>query len=83
MMNVSQVGVPGGVEFDILSGYNPLPSADKANGDKGAAAKDDSATKGSTNGTKPPVHKAPPNAVPKATGPGAPSGKPVAKRGVQ
>ena len=38
---VIQTGVPGGVEFDILSGYNPLPASVKApeqeQKDKGAA----------------------------------------------
>ena len=38
---VVQTGVPGGVEFDILSGYNPLPAAakDQQQEQKGAAQK--------------------------------------------
>jgi type IV pilus assembly protein PilN len=31
MVSVAPVGVPGGVEFEIMSGYNPLPSAVKKN----------------------------------------------------
>ena len=37
MVPVAQAGVPSGVEFDILSGYNPLPPASPAA--KAAAAK--------------------------------------------
>lgn len=37
---VAQVGVPGGVQFDILSGYNPLPPADKATLEKQKAAQE-------------------------------------------
>jgi type IV pilus assembly protein PilN len=82
-MNVSQVGVPGGVEFDILSGYNPLPTADKGKAEKDEAAKENSAKKGAGGGAKPPspAHKA---AVPtgaKAAGAAATSGRPAAQRG--
>lgn len=44
---VAEMGVPGGVEFDIVSGYNPLPAAandkkpaekDKGTADKSAAS---------------------------------------------
>jgi len=37
---VAQVGVPGGVQFDIVSGYNPLPAVDKATLEKDKAAKE-------------------------------------------
>jgi type IV pilus assembly protein PilN len=52
-MQTAQGGVPGGVEFDILSGYNPLPSDTKA------APKDD-ATKAATHAPTGPTgaHKA-------------------------
>jgi type IV pilus assembly protein PilN len=43
---VSQVGVPGGVEFEILSGYNPLPMADKETLEKDKAAQDASTPDG-------------------------------------
>ncbi len=72
---VAQLGVPGGVQFDILSGYNPLPPVDKATLEKDKAAKEAAASTA-------PAHKA---AKPKTSGvvtPGT-SGKPAAKRGVQ
>jgi type IV pilus assembly protein PilN len=75
---VAQVGVPGGVQFDILSGYNPLPPVDKATLEKDKAAQEAPVEK---SGAAPahPAMKRPKSAV---TAPGA-SGKPVAKRGVQ
>jgi type IV pilus assembly protein PilN len=33
-MNVAQAGIPGGVQFDILSGYNPLPPSTKGEEEK-------------------------------------------------
>jgi len=45
LMQAAQTGVPGGVEFVILSGYNPLPASLKdkepAQKDKGAAQKNE------------------------------------------
>lgn len=42
MRPASAIGVPGGVEFDITSGYNPLPTVgkDKSQKQDGAARKD-------------------------------------------
>jgi type IV pilus assembly protein PilN len=72
---VAQVGVPGGVQFDILSGYNPLPPVDKATLERDKAAKEAPAATA-------PVHKA---AKPQTSGGKTPrtSGKPAVKRGVQ
>jgi type IV pilus assembly protein PilN len=76
---VAQVGVVGAVQFDILSGYNPLPPVDKATLEKDKAAKEAPAK---TSGTAP-AHKAVTKPKPAGvTTPGT-SGKPVAKRGVQ
>jgi type IV pilus assembly protein PilN len=71
LVQTAGAGVPGGVEFDILSGYNPLPPAAK-----GAATKDEGqdgsekpsvAAHTSTSAAKP----AKPPAVKKATNGGA------------
>jgi type IV pilus assembly protein PilN len=78
MMNVSQVGVPGGVEFDILSGYNPLPPVDKATLAKDKAEQDAAVKTSETPKDKGVVHQA---ARPAHPVPG--SVKPSAKRGVQ
>jgi type IV pilus assembly protein PilN len=75
---VAQVGVPGGVQFDILSGYIPLPPVDKATLAKEEAAKEGPAQ---TSGAAP-AHKA--ATKPKAAGVTTPAGgKPQVKRGVQ
>jgi type IV pilus assembly protein PilN len=60
MTPVAQVGVPGGVEFEILSGYNPLPTVDKATLAREKAAQDAPAQKDESTGHKPaaPTHKA-------------------------
>jgi type IV pilus assembly protein PilN len=73
---VAQIGVPGGVQFDILSGYNPLPPVDKATLEKDKAAKEVPAATA-------PVHKA--VVKPKPSGAVTPgtSGKAAVKRGVQ
>jgi type IV pilus assembly protein PilN len=82
---VAQVGVPGGVQFDIVSGYNPLPPVDKATLEKDKAAKEAPADK--SNGTAPKpagaTHKAVGPAKPAGAGPQGTSGKPAVKRGVQ
>src|SRR3984893_6687629 len=47
--NATQVTVPGAVQFDVLSGYNPLPersTKDVAAKGKGGATEDDSAAAG-------------------------------------
>jgi type IV pilus assembly protein PilN len=55
VMNVGQPAVSGGVEFVILSGYNPLPGAAKEDAkDKKPAPKDNTTPKPA----KPVVHKA-------------------------
>jgi type IV pilus assembly protein PilN len=60
MTPVAQVGVPGAVEFEILSGYNPLPTVDKATLVKAKAAQDAGAKKdqGSAHKAAAPTHKA-------------------------
>jgi type IV pilus assembly protein PilN len=60
MTPVAQVGVPGGVEFEILSGYNPLPTVDKATLAKEKAAQDAAANRdeGSEHKAAAPTHKA-------------------------
>jgi type IV pilus assembly protein PilN len=66
-MNAGQQVVPGGVEFDILSGYNPLPAPAKENKQP---AKDEA---DSAQPTKPALHKSPsprPAATKPATAPG-------------
>jgi type IV pilus assembly protein PilN len=85
MTNVSQVGVPGGVEFDILSGYNPLPAIAKGPGEKDDAAKGGSVKKSAGDAAKPssPAHKGAVHAGAKAAGATGTSGKPAAKRGAQ
>jgi type IV pilus assembly protein PilN len=45
MTPVAQVGIPGGVEFEILSGYNPLPKVDKATLAREKATQDAAAKK--------------------------------------
>jgi type IV pilus assembly protein PilN len=56
VMNVGQAAVPGGVEFVILSGYNPLPAAAKEDAkDKKPAPKANATT---PKPAKPVVHKA-------------------------
>jgi type IV pilus assembly protein PilN len=78
---VAQAGVPGGVQFDIMSGYNPLPPVDKATLEKAMAAKE-------AQDRAQPIHHSSP-VVPHKPTPksGASSGtslKPAAgKRGVQ
>ncbi len=49
-----QNGVPGGVQFDIFSGYNPLPPMTKGTTLKAPAQE----SKGNVVGTTPKVHKA-------------------------
>jgi type IV pilus assembly protein PilN len=85
MTNVSQVGVPGGVEFDILSGYNPLPAIAKGTGEKDDAVKGGSVKKSAGDAAKPssPAHKGAVHAGAKAAGATGTSGKPAAKRGAQ
>ena len=71
--NLAQLGVPGGVEFEILSGYNPLPETPvkkgKDTGDDTAAAQGDQAAKTVSRrarGTKSaPVKQRPQMAVPR------------------
>jgi type IV pilus assembly protein PilN len=73
---VAQAGVVGGVQFDILSGYIPLPPVDKATLEKDKAAKEAPAQTA-------PAHKA--ATKPKAAGVTTPGtgGKSQVKRGVQ
>jgi type IV pilus assembly protein PilN len=66
----AQTGVPGGVQFDILSGYNPLPVAKP---EKKTAPSEKSKSAG---GPPMPVPRAGPNKIPAS---GAPTG-PNAKR---
>jgi len=76
-LTVAQSGTPGGVEFDIMSGYNPLPPSTK--GSEQHDAGDKHKTEGAAQ--KPVVHKAAAGA--KAAGVGASlpgkTGKPVGK----
>jgi type IV pilus assembly protein PilN len=60
MTPIAQVGVPGGVEFEILSGYNPLPTVDKETLAKEKAAQEAAAEKdeGSEHRAVAPTHKA-------------------------
>jgi type IV pilus assembly protein PilN len=59
-ITVAQGGIPGGVEFDIMSGYNPLPAPEKNDAKKQLAPE-------TSEGAAPaPLHKA---AVPAAAGP--------------
>ena len=74
---VAQVGIPGGVQFDIMSGYNPLPPVDKTTLAKAQAAKDAQAQASTRHGLPAP-HKAAPR--PK-TSVGTTTAKPAAKRG--
>jgi type IV pilus assembly protein PilN len=75
---VTQVaaGLPGGVQFNILSGYNPLPPVDKATLEKAMAAKDAEAKRAARLDAAP--HKAAPRAKVSA---GTTTAKPAAKRG--
>jgi type IV pilus assembly protein PilN len=76
---VADTGAPGGVEFDILSGYNPLPPSAKdlaqEQNEKGAGQKDTAAQ------NKPPIASVPKaivNPKPASTRPLAVNPKPVA-----
>jgi type IV pilus assembly protein PilN len=73
---VAAAGLPGGVQFNILSGYNPLPPVDKATLEKAMAAKDAEAKKAAKLDAAP--HKAAPRAKASA---GTTTAKPAAKRG--
>ena len=80
MMAVAQQGISGGVEFEILSGYNPLPAVDKTTLDKQRGL--------SQAESLPTIQGTPPRRPsagdkPSADGPAATGGKIVAKRGVQ
>jgi type IV pilus assembly protein PilN len=72
----AQVGVPGGVQFQIMSGYNPLPPVDKATLEKAMAAKDAEAKRATQLDALP--HRAAPKVK---AGAGTTATKPVAKRG--
>lgn len=89
---VAQTGVPGGVEFDILSGYNPLPAAAKDHEQEQKAA----TQKGTANENRPAtssVHKASDNKAaghksvadrkPATSAASAKTGKPAAKGGTR
>jgi hypothetical protein len=75
---VSQVGVPGGVQFQIMSGYNPLPPVDKATLEKAMAARDAQAQASKAHGPTSAPHKA--ASRPKVSA-GTTTSKPAAKRG--
>jgi type IV pilus assembly protein PilN len=80
---VAQVGVPGGVQFDILSGYNPLPAVDKATLAKAMALKQAEAEAGSLHGLPVEPHKPRPRPNATAGTTVKPIAKPTGKRGVQ
>jgi type IV pilus assembly protein PilN len=89
---VVQTGVPGGVEFDILSGYNPLPAAakDQQQEQKGAAqkvaAKQDRPAKSSVrkpSDNNAADHKTVAAHKPAASAASAKTGKPAAKGGTR
>lgn len=75
---VAQVGVPGGVQFQIMSGYNPLPPIDKVTLEKlekDRETKDAQAQAGAT------VIHGP--SVSRHSATGTTTSKPLAKRGVK
>jgi type IV pilus assembly protein PilN len=74
---VAQVGVPGGVQFQIMSGYNPLPPVDKATSEKDKATKDAQAHASTQHGSAAGPHKA--ASRPKASA-GTTTAKPAARR---
>jgi hypothetical protein len=74
---VAQTGVPGGVEFDILSGYNPLPLEMKKA--KGPAESSKAAQAGAKAGAQRPAGAAAP-ARKKAAVPGVASKPAAAKK---
>ncbi len=77
---VAQTGVPGGVEFEILSGYNPLPAVDKATLAKRRALRREDSPAIIQGAARTPAHTRH-----KAATVGMPgnTGKAVTKRGVQ
>jgi len=79
-MTVSQMGVPGGVEFEILSGYNPLLALDKATLEKRRALRQEDSPammRGAARRPADTVRKA------ATSGPSENTGKAVTKRGIQ
>jgi type IV pilus assembly protein PilN len=79
-MTVAQMGVPGGVEFEILSGYNPLPSADKTTLEKRRALRQDELPAMINGAARRPTHTSHKAAIPGVPGN---TGSAVTKRGVQ
>ena len=51
-MNVAQTGIPGGVQFDIMSGYNPLPASTKGTAEKDKSSSLNQAAHKGTTGAK-------------------------------
>jgi type IV pilus assembly protein PilN len=77
---VAQMGTPGGVEFEILSGYNPLPSADKTTLEKRRALRQDELPAMINGAARRPTHTSHKAAIPGVPGN---TGSAVTKRGVQ